>query len=104
MIEAIGHHGSDEAHLVHVLRNVVEQLADRHSHLPVALECPWRLHQRADVVELGIEFERRRLEVIAIEHGLRIEGVDVRWPSIHEQEDDALGPWREMRRLVRGWK
>jgi len=42
--------------------------------------------------------ERDRLTVVGEQARLVVEGVDMRDAAGHEQEDDALGPGREMRR------
>ena len=50
-------------------------------------------HGRAGLA-LGGQIGRHRLAVVAVEHRLGVERVDVRRPAVHEQVDDPLGPRR----------
>ncbi len=50
---------------------------------------------------VGFARIRARLAVVLVQVRLGVERVDVRRPAVHEQEDDALGPRREVRRLGR---
>ena len=46
---------------------------------------------------VAIDAAGQRLAVVAVEHRLGIEAVDLRQAAVHEQEDDVLGPRRMIR-------
>ena len=79
--------------------DVREQLADLDAALAVLVELPGRRQQVAGRRELELRLgERQRLAVHLGELRLGVEGIDVRDAAVHEQEDDAPGPGREVRR------
>ena len=103
MRDAIAHHGAKDAQVIDVPRHVGEQFAHRDSAFAVLAKLPGRFQQPAGVPfgESERSLEWQRLAVITVEQGLRIEGIQMRRPAVHEHEDHALGAGREMRLLRR---
>ena len=88
------------ASVVHALTDMRKQVADRDAALAVIPELPGAAEHVADVVELrrvGLDLDR--LPVLAVETWLGVERVHLRWPAVHEQEDDARGLGRKVRGL-----
>ena len=90
--------GIDHAEVIGVPGGVWEQLADWQATLAVLAESPGRTQELAGVGELhpGL-VEGQWLPVVLLQPGLVIEGVDLGGASLHEQEQDPLGPWGVMR-------
>ncbi len=96
MIGDVGVHRADHADVVDHPGRVREQVADFDPALAVLLELEGRAHGRAGLA-LGGQIGRHRLAVVAVEHRLGVERVDVRRPAVHEQVDDPLGPGSQRR-------
>ena len=96
--------------VVNVLSHMREQFADRDSALAVLLEFPWAGECVANIVELSLfDLCRKRLTVSLVEFRFRIERIDLRYASIHIQEDHAGDLWivvrfarRKCRQIARG--
>src|SRR3954464_5178141 len=78
-----------------------KDLADLRAALPVAFEPERRTHQVAGLALSAQVAASQWLPMMFIEHGLGVERIDLRHAAIHEQEDNALGPRGEVRRLRR---
>ena len=87
----IGVHSVENAEVVGVTGHVREQFGNPVATLAVLLEGPGRLHQLAALL-LG-----RHLAGVGGQLWLVVKGVDVRGAAPHAQENDPLGPWREVR-------
>ncbi len=100
MIHAFAHHRADDAQIVNATGDVREQRTDRNAALAVVLKFPGRFHQRTGIAsgESQRTLDGQRLAVIAREPLLGIESIHAGRTAVHEQEDDALGRRREMRR------
>ena len=100
MLGEIGGHRSNDCQLVGQFSHVWEKLADPGPALSALLECPWGLHHLSHIPELGglnlVDDLARILPVMLGQHRLVVKGVDMRNPTIHEQEDHTLCAWRVM--------
>ena len=85
------------AQLVGVLGQLGEQLGDPQAALAVLAETP----RRAQQLGRWARGPADRLAVVGGQLRLVVEGIDVRRPALHAQEDDALRPRREVRLLRR---
>ena len=92
-----GEHRADDAKVVHDLRGTRQKLADLDSALSASLEGergrqqPARHALRSQVGGVGAS-------AFVLQQGrLGIEQIDLRRPSGHEQKNDVLGFWGEMR-------
>src|SRR5436189_186078 len=92
----VGLHRAQQADLIGMVRDVREELGNPESALSVLRELPFRAEQ------LGAGTYRRRASVGG-EPGFVIEGIDVRRPAAHAEEDDALRPRRKVRLFRREW-
>src|SRR6266851_9435129 len=96
MGHTVADHGSYDAELVGMPRDIGEKFAHRQSALAVMAKLPGRLEQAARVAfgkgERALEGER--LAVVAREQRLGIERVEVGGSAVHEHEDDPLRSWR----------
>ena len=92
VVDALAHHRMHEAHVVHALAHVGEQIADLDAALAARLEVPQGLHQRPRlfIVEGQRALDRQRLAVVPFQIGLVLEGVHRGGAAVHEQEDHAL--------------
>ena len=95
----------DHAHLIDLLRHSGEEIRDPATALTVSLEFPRRLH---DMVRRGLVAgfctdpvvgKIERLAIFGGQAWLVVEGIDVAWPSLHENEDNPLGARREVRSM-----
>jgi hypothetical protein len=94
MVGDLGIDGAHPADIVGHFTQMRPKLADVHSALPVLLELERRLHQFAGSA-LGFDVSAgKRLAVILLERGLRIEAIDGGASSVHEQEDHAFDALR----------
>ena len=101
MVRHVGVHRADDADVVDARGGMREQLAHLDAALAVALKLERRREGGAGLA-LGRQVGRRqRLAGELVEHRLGVKGIDVRWPTVHEQMDDALGLTGKMRRLGR---
>jgi hypothetical protein len=96
VIRDVGVHRPNHADIVRAAAHVREQLAHFQAALPVPGEREGRLHQRAGLALGRHGTTRKRLPVVLVEHRFRIEAVDLRQATVHEQENDGLG----LRRVV----
>ncbi len=95
-------HRADHRDVVHAEPDVREQVADRRAAGAAGPELPRRGEGLAVVVELGrLRLHLERLAVLPIQPRLGIEGVHLRGPALHEEEDDVPGPRPVVRRSVR---
>jgi hypothetical protein len=80
---------------------VREQTADGNPALAVLPELPRRFEQvaRRAFGERERAFEGQRFAVVLNQPRLGVESIEMRWPAVHEQENDALGLGGKMRRL-----
>jgi len=79
------------ARFVGALSDVREQIADRQPALAVLLELPRLASVFADVVELRrLDLRGERLAVVLLQRRLRVEGIDLTRPAVHEQEEITL--------------
>ena len=77
--------GVQKAHVVDTLCDVWEQFTDVMAALSVLLEFPWRAEQVAGIGELYAWLvEGKRFAMILLKLRLVFEGVDMRWPALHE--------------------
>ena len=99
MVDVVGDHRADDADVVDAGGNLRKQFADLDAALAVLLELERRLQQ---VARFGTDefrhLERQRFAVEGGEFRLGVEGIDVRRPAGHEQEDETLG----LRGILRG--
>ena len=93
MIDAVDGATAEEAKLIRDLR----EMRPVRGHVGAALSCLDEGKRAAHVVALAALHRRlllsladEFLEVHLLEHGLRIEGVDVRGTALHHQEDDVF--------------
>ena len=93
MIAVVAAHRADDAQVIGTVGHVREQIADHQPALAARAELPQRaldeLAGPALLSSLGKELR------------LVIKRIDVRDPAAHVQENDALRPGREMRRMRR---
>jgi hypothetical protein len=97
-------HRADHAELVGDRREIRQQLAHLDA-APAVLRERESRRQQAGGRPLGAEIGGgRTLTGIFDQRRLRIPQIDLRGAAGHEQEDDALGSWREVRpdRVSRG--
>ena len=100
----VGHirvHRAHHADVVDRLRGPGKNLAHLDPALPVFFESERRLVARARLPLRAEMLHRQRLAVKLREPRLRVEGVHMRRPAVHEKVDDALRLRREMRRFRR---
>ena len=83
-------HAAQEAHFIGVLGDLREGFRNPQAALAALLELRDGRHELALVT---------RLASVGNQLGLVVEGVEVRRPALHGEEDDALGARREMRLL-----
>ena len=96
-------HRPDHRDVVHPVADVREQVADRRAARAAGPELPRRGEGLAVVVELGrLRLHLERLAVLPLQPRLGIEGIHLRGPALHEQEDDAPGLRRVVRRPAGG--
>ena len=89
--------GAQDAEVIHTLRHVGKQFADRKPAFAVVFEGPRRFQKRGRRRKLNPRLlSRIGLAVIAIQQGLGIKGVDLRRSAFHQQKNHALGPRRKM--------
>jgi hypothetical protein len=111
VVDGLGVHASNEAHIINHLRRVGEQLGDRHPALAMLGEL---VHRRGDREPLLPRGHRRQPLAVADRLGqvlvvpllhlrLVVVEVELRRPADHVQVDDVLGLGREVGqdRLVR---
>src|SRR5512135_551526 len=79
------------ADLVDALGQPWVELADLDAAGAVLFEPERRAHELAAGLPTRLERVRGGLAVMLGEPGLGVEGIDVRRPAVHEQEDDMLG-------------
>ena len=92
----------DHAQLVGDLRQVLPQFAHRDPALAGRAELPGRGEEVAARGELHPRtFEGGWLAVVLLQRRFRIEEVDMRRSAVHEEKDDPLGAWLEVRLLHR---
>ena len=90
-----------EGDVVDTATDVRKKIADPFATLPITLEVPLGSDD-ATLVALAATAEglhRDRLAVQGVELGLVVESIDVARPTIHKEEDDALGLGGIMRSL-----
>ena len=103
MRHALGVQRMDETQIIHMPRHLGKEFAHPASAVPVLTKLPRRLHHAlvraaiAGVRHRARIIERQLLPVVLFQAWLVIERVDLTRPALHEEEDDALGPRREMR-------
>src|SRR5688572_20136948 len=100
MLVIVGLHRLDQADVVHAFAQMREQIADERAAFAAGFELPAGLEQTALLVRKTAA-DAHRLAVRDEELRLMIERVHVRHASIRENENDALGLRRKMRRLWR---
>src|SRR5678816_4192467 len=101
MIDSVRHARSNHREIIDTRGNVRQPITDPDTALAVLSPLPLRTKERrADLAHrrnhLG-EALRQRLPRQFIELRLRIEQIDVTWPSFHEKKNDAPRARREMR-------
>src|SRR5262249_938632 len=91
-------HRMQECDVVDTFSNVRKQRANPLAAFTVLLELPAWLDNPTLVLMTApsVSFHSNRLAIHAYHLRLVIEGIDVTGPTVHEQEDDALGLRREM--------
>ncbi len=95
-------HAVEKAQVVDALTHMRKQLTHPGSRLAVLPKLPGAGQQVSRIRGHHAGFvERQRLAMIARQERLVVERVDLRRPTVHEQEDDPLGTRREMRRANR---
>lgn len=93
-----------DTEFVDVFGDVGKEFADGESGLTTLGELPWGLEQVPLLGEYDArQFEGRWFTIVASKGGFRIEGIDMRRPSFHEQEDDSFGAGREVGVFWREW-
>ncbi len=89
-------HRANDAQIVRVPRRLLKQAADLQAAVPVSLEFKRRRHRRPRFA-LGFQIlHRQRLAVVAREHRLGVEGIDVGGTAVEEEVNDALGAGRKV--------
>ena len=73
MIRGVGHHRTDDAHIVHGLRDVREEFAHVNSRLSIFVEFP----ERAQQVPLVAKVPGRWFAIVACQSRLGIVGIDL---------------------------
>ena len=80
-----------------MLRDVREQVADFNAAVAVLLELPRAAQGVTDVVELrGFDLCGEWLPIVFGKPRFRVERIDLRYATIHVQEDDVFGSRLEM--------
>jgi hypothetical protein len=90
-------HAVDEAQVIGMFGQVWEQVRNPQAALPVLAESPGGRQQRHHLAGLMAV----RLAGIGVQLRLVIEGVNVGWPAVHEQENHPFGSWGEVGHLRR---
>ena len=90
MIWHIGVHGTNDTALIDHLGDIRKRLADMDPTSSVTLKGKGGWHEPGGL-GLLVEIPRRLCALKARKGRLGIEGIDVRGPSIHEQENHPLG-------------
>ena len=97
-------HGLDETKIVDDACDIGKQLADPGSALAVLLKLPGRFEEVEGFAGNDLwTLEGKWFPVVALQERLVVEGVDLRRPSVHEQENDSLCPSREVGCLRGQW-
>ncbi len=101
MVRVVGVERADHADVVDAAADLGVKLRDLDARLAVALEPERRGHHLPALPAAGLDRIGRVLPLVVLQGGLGVERIDVRRPAVHEQEDQALGPRREVRRVRR---
>jgi hypothetical protein len=96
---AFGVHAVQEAEFIDVFGNVGEQLRNPGTAFAVLLELPEGLHELLADGGAGGRLERQILAIVLDEAGFVVERIDLGGAAVHEQEDDAFGARRMVRRF-----
>ena len=96
VIRQVGVHAADDAQLVGLLGQQGKHLRNPEPRLAVLGELEGGAEQPGPA---AVAPDGRGLARSLVQRGLVVEQVDMRRPAVHAQEDDALGPCGEMRRL-----
>ena len=93
----LGRHRMQERDVVDMLGKMGKQIAHPLATLAVLAEFPARFDDAARVLVTAatMRLHGDRLAIHADHRRLVVEGVDVARTAIHEQENDALGLWRQ---------
>src|SRR5207249_3978724 len=86
----------DHAQVIDAPGDMRKEVADLRAATAIRRELPLRALEKellvaGAVARLGM-IELHLFAVVGVQSWLRIEGIDVRDPAAHEQEDDALRP------------
>lgn len=83
---------SQDTKVVNVLSDTGKQIAHRQTTLTVLLKFPRGLEEIFRFCEQNFwQFKWGWFPAIPSQHWLRIERVDLRWATFHEQKNDSLG-------------
>ena len=95
VLGVVGHHRSNEGHIIDAGGQVGKELADRGAGVAVALEAERRpQHHSADLENGGGRLHPDGLAAFLLQPGLGVEGVHLRRPAVHEEKDHRLGSGR----------
>ena len=97
VVRHVGAHRPHDATVVDDAPEVRQRLAHVDPALAAPLELQRRRHETGAFAFL-VEFARGLLACEGLERGFGVEGIDVRRPAVHEEENDPLGPRPEVRR------
>ena len=87
-----------EAEVVGARPHLRKQVADHRAALSIGTELPRRFPQVGGFGKLDARLgEGKRLARVTDQRGLVVEGIHMRRPAVHAEEDDALGPRTEHR-------
>ena len=97
VIAMLREHRANDGDLVRVLRDVRQRLGELGAALAVLAKAKRALEQVAGDAFIVGDLSGRRLAVVAIEHRLGVEQIDLARPAVHEELDDGAGLRREVR-------
>lgn len=103
MIRDVRVHGPNDSDVVDGLSHVRKQLADFDATFTVLAKLKRRLERRVRLAFRSRQLERQLLAVILGQHRFRIEGIDMRRPTVHEQVDDAANLGRKVGHFRTQW-
>ena len=98
MVWDFSFHAIDDADVIDAAADIFKDLTDINAALAVALECKGAWEEGTGFA-LGLDATAwDGLACVLGEVWLVVKGVEVAWPAIHEQLDDAFSLWGKMRR------
>ena len=104
MLRKVGHHRTDDGHVIHMLRNVWKQAADRGATLSMVCKLPGATQRVSVVVELGRCFlQGKRFSIVPAQARFGVKRIHLGGAPVHVKINDSLGFRREVSRFWRQW-